>query len=282
METLEEITELRQLVKNWRSQNIKVAFVPTMGNLHEGHISLVNKAKTLADKVIVSIYVNPMQFGPNEDFDAYPRTLENDASALTSANVDALFLPTTQIIYPRSPANTTSVEVPGLSEILCGEHRPGHFTGVTTVVCKLLNLVSPHVLLLGEKDFQQVAVIRRMIEDLNMPVEVVTGETIRESDGLAKSSRNQYLSKEDRQIATLLYKELEKSVSKAKAGHDLALTESEAIEFLEKQGFSCDYFQFRDALNLDKPTQKSRQLVLLAAAYLKTTRLIDNLSLTLH
>lgn len=282
METFKDIASLRKQVSEWRKQDYKIAFVPTMGNLHEGHISLVQKAKTLADKVVVSVYVNPMQFGVNEDFDAYPRTLEDDSTKLIENGADALFLPSTKMMYPRTPENTTRVEVPGLSTILCGEFRPGHFTGVTTIVCKLLNLVQPHCLLLGEKDYQQVAVLRRMVEDLNTPVEIITGATVRESDGLAKSSRNQYLGLKERETAPILYETLQESIASLKKGGEFTAVEKQAIEKLEKNGFRCDYFQFRDAHSLERPLADSKELVLLAAAYLGRTRLIDNILVTLH
>lgn len=279
---LQNIADLREQVADWRKQGEKIAFVPTMGNLHEGHLSLVREAKSLADKVVVSIYVNPMQFGANEDFDTYPRTIEADSKVLVDVGADALFLPTTKTIYPRSVEKTTQVVVPGISDILCGEFRPGHFAGVATVVCKLLNLVDPDVLVLGAKDYQQVAVIRHMVEDLNFSVDIVAGETVREPDGLAKSSRNQYLSLKERQLAPILHKIMLDSVDYALEGRDLAALETQSIENLEKNGFKCDYFQFRDAYSLERPSAEVKELVLLAAAYLGRTRLIDNIRLTLH
>ena len=282
MRTLLNITPLKNLVAKWRQENKKIAFVPTMGNLHEGHLSLVNKAQSVADKVIVSIYVNPLQFGVNEDFDSYPRTMDVDSSALKSIKTDVLFLPNTEMLYPRSPEKTTRIEVPELSDILCGAHRPGHFIGVTTVVCKLLNLVTPDIMLLGEKDYQQVAVIRQMVEDLNIPVEIATGETVREQDGLAKSSRNQYLSLKERKIAPILYKTLKDAAERALGGEKTAIIERESINTLSHAGLKVDYFEFRQAANLEKPSAKDKSLVILAAAYLGKTRLIDNLALTLH
>ena len=280
MERLEHITSLGEYIQSLHHVNASIAFVPTMGNLHEGHLSLVQKAKTLADKVVVSIYVNPLQFGKNEDFSQYPRTLDADVNALLEEGVDALFLPSNEMIYPRKPENTTFVEVPGLSNILCGEFRPDHFRGVATVVCKLLNLVRPDFLLLGEKDFQQVMVIRRMVEDLNMSVSIVSGETVREADGLAKSSRNQYLDAVSREKAPLLYQTLQQAVDRFWQGDPLADIEAFAQQYLNNNGFRCQYFEFRDARTLEKPNSLSLLLVLVAAAYLGNTRLIDNIQIS--
>ncbi len=282
MQLFQDITTLRQGVEQWRKDANRIAFVPTMGNLHAGHLSLVQQAREQADKVIVSIYVNPTQFGENEDFDAYPRTLDEDLAALRAELVDGVFLPDESMIYPFGTRQSVTVEVPGLSDILCGEFRPGHFKGVSTVVCKLLNLVQPDVLFLGQKDYQQVAVIRRMLGDLFLPVEVMTGETVREVDGLAKSSRNQYLSLEERKIAPMLYETLRESVEKARKGESLSKVEGEARKKLEQYGFQCEYFEFRDADSLNLPAPGSTRLVLLAAAYLGKTRLIDNIVLTLR
>lgn len=281
MQIFKTVEAMQQALSEWRQVGERLAFVPTMGNLHEGHLSLIDKASEVGERVIVSIYVNPMQFGAGEDFETYPRTIEADIEALQDT-VDGLFLPSSDMIYPDAPENSTRVVVPHLSDILCGEHRPGHFTGVTTVVCKLLNLVSPDFLVLGEKDFQQVAVIRRMAQDLFFAVEIVTGATIREADGLAKSSRNQYLALEERQLAPTLYETLCEAAERAKNGEELSEIESLMTQKLNNVGFRCDYFEFRNAETLNKASPSDKQLVILAAAYLGNTRLIDNITVTLR
>ncbi len=208
MERIESLRDLRERVTAWRSAGARLAFVPTMGNLHAGHLTLVREARALADMVVASIFVNPLQFGAGEDLDAYPRTLEDDRRLLAGEGCDLLFTPRVDEVYPRGQAAQTRVEVPGLSDILCGARRPGHFVGVSTVVCKLFNMVQPNLALFGEKDFQQLLVIRRMVEDLAMPVEIVGVPTVRESDGLAMSSRNGYLTAEERARAPVLYRVL--------------------------------------------------------------------------
>ncbi len=283
MVTLNNPQMLNEAVAKWRGQGEIIAFVPTMGNLHEGHLSLVEKARQVADRVIVSIYVNPLQFGVNEDFDAYPRTLDEDQHRLETQAVDALFLPTTTMIYPRPPEQTTTVDVPELSTILCGTFRPGHFLGVATVVCKLLHLVKPDILVLGAKDYQQVAVIQRMVEDLFFAVKIITGETVREVDGLAKSSRNQYLGIEERQIAPILYKTMRESVAQVNSSEaTLSIIESEAKQALTDAGFNCEYYEFRDAITLSQVQPGDTELILVAAVWLGKTRLIDNVPVTLR
>jgi pantoate--beta-alanine ligase len=206
MQTILSINPLRDTLKTWRGLDKTIAFVPTMGNLHAGHIHLVEQAKAQADKVVVSIFVNPTQFSAGEDFGAYPRTPDEDSEKLSAAGADLLFMPEASEIYPGAAA--TFVEVPGISEILCGAFRPGHFRGVATVVCKLFNITQPDLALFGEKDFQQLAVIRRMVADLNMPVQIIGIPTVREASGLALSSRNHYLSAAEQQQATALYQSL--------------------------------------------------------------------------
>lgn len=278
MKTVETIADLRAVVKNWRGAGERVGFVPTMGNLHEGHLTLVKEAKKISDRVVTSIFVNPTQFGEGEDFDAYPRTESADAEALTEAGADLLFLPSVAEMYPGNGRKAAFVEVPGISGIHCGAHRPGHFRGVATVVCKLFNMVLPDVALFGEKDFQQLSVIRYMVADLNMPVEVVGVPTVREADGLAMSSRNGYLSADERKQAACLYKLLKEAKQMVCDGEcSIAEIESRQIEKLTKQGFEPDYFSIVRRDDLEPAGVDDAELVILAAARLGKPRLIDNL-----
>ncbi|MDH5258203.1 MAG: pantoate--beta-alanine ligase [Gammaproteobacteria bacterium] len=282
MQTVENIADVSGIVGDWKKQQLRVAFVPTMGNLHAGHLSLVEKARSVADKVVVSIYVNPMQFGENEDFDSYPRTLDADSGALVDAGVDLLFLPTDETMYPVSKKLTTQVYVPEISEILCGKGRPGHFLGVTTVVNKLFNIVRPDVAIFGQKDFQQVAIIRRMVADLFMPIEIIALPTMRESDGLAMSSRNQYLNPAQREAASNIRRALELASDAIKNGADIAEEEAKAAEFLRSSGFEPEYVSFRDPLSLAQLFEVQNDMVVLVAAKLGVTRLIDNCLITLR
>ncbi len=275
MQIIKSIPPLRETLKNWRAKGETVAFVPTMGNLHAGHLHLVEQAKSQADKVVVSIFVNPTQFSAGEDFGAYPRTPEEDAAKLRDTGVDLLFMPEAHVVYPEGTA--TFVEVPGISDVLCGQCRPGHFRGVATVVCKLFNLVQPDVALFGEKDFQQLAVIRRMVADLNLPVRIVGVPTVREPSGLAMSSRNGYLSAEEKQRAALLYQSLRAAQAALEAGgRDFRAIEAAQTEFLQNAGFKPDYFAIR-RLDLAEPSAEDQGFVVLAAAWLGRARLIDNL-----
>lgn len=272
------VEELRQTVAGWRGSGEKIAFVPTMGNLHAGHLNLVETARQQADRTIVSIFVNPMQFGQGEDFDAYPRTLEEDRAKLEALGNDLIFAPEATTIYPGGTRQQTRVEVPEISDILCGASRPGHFVGVATIVCKLFNLVQPDLAIFGEKDYQQLMVIRHMVNDLAMPVEIIGKPTVREADGLAMSSRNGYLTADEREQAPRLYRTLQETALAIQNGSaDYKGLERRAIEALETAGFRPDYFVIRDADNLQSPQEKSAKLVILAAAFLGTTRLIDNL-----
>jgi pantoate--beta-alanine ligase len=249
-----------------------------MGNLHAGHLSLVKAAREQADRVVVSIFVNPLQFGAGEDFDNYPRTLEDDAVLLAGEGTDLLFAPTVSTMYPKAQTDQTRVEVPRLSELLCGATRPGHFVGVATVVCKLFNMVQPDIAFFGKKDYQQLMVIRRMVEDLAMPVRVEGIETIREADGLAMSSRNGYLTEAERQTAPALYAMLRGVAQRLSEGaDDYAALESEAGKRLDTQGLRTDYVAIRAADDLAVPRPGAPRLVILAAAYLGKARLIDNL-----
>ncbi|CAN5301477.1 pantoate--beta-alanine ligase [soil metagenome] len=274
----ERIAELRGVLDDWRRQGQSIGFVPTMGNLHAGHISLIELAKRAADRTVVSIYVNPLQFGMDEDFDGYPRTPAEDRTLLEGASVDALFMPLTAEMYPHGQESVTRIDVPKLSGILCGAFRPGHFEGVATVVAKLLNIVGADVAVFGEKDFQQLTIVRRMATDLCMPVEIVGAPTGRESDGLAMSSRNRYLTAAERRIAPNLHAELVK-VRDAIRGGDTRFLELQeaALEALRGRGFQPDYFEVRDSSDLELPGPDSRSLVVLAAARLGRARLIDNL-----
>ena len=274
MQTVSSVEALRSQVRQWRQAGLSIAFVPTMGNLHDGHIQLVTQAKQQADKVVVSIFVNPTQFGPNEDFASYPRTEQQDQQRLVACDTDLLFLPGVETLYPNG--SQTQISVTGLSSLHCGAHRPGHFDGVALIVCKLLNIVQPDLLLLGEKDFQQLAVIRTMVADLNMPVSIQGVATVRESDGLAMSSRNGYLSEQQRQIAPQLYQALISAREAILAGNtDLQAVSEQQIQALQQAGFSVDYFNICRSNDL-APADDDQNLVILVAARLGKTRLIDN------
>ena len=277
LETCERIATLRERVAAWRHAGQRIGFVPTMGNLHAGHLALVAEARRLAERVVVSIFVNPLQFGPQEDFAAYPRTLARDQELLAGAGTDLLFAPTVEAVYPRGQAEQTRVEVPGISDILCGASRPGHFVGVATVVCKLFNMVQPDLAVFGEKDFQQLQVIRLMTLDLSLPVAVHGLATVREADGLAMSSRNGYLTAEERARAPALYQTLRRCAERLRQGQDIATVEGQAGEQIAAAGFGPDYFSVRRAADLALPQAGDRELVILAAARLGRARLIDNL-----
>ncbi|TCT22117.1 pantoate--beta-alanine ligase [Thiobaca trueperi] len=277
MHRVEQLHDLRAQVAGWRASGERVAFVPTMGNLHAGHLTLVREARLHAARVVASIFVNPLQFGPGEDLDAYPRTLDEDSRQLAEAGCDLVFAPSARVVYPRGQAEQTRVEVPGLSDILCGASRPGHFVGVATVVCKLFNMVQPHVALFGEKDFQQLLVIRRLVEDLAMPVEILGVPTVREADGLAMSSRNGYLSSVERSQAPALYRALTSAAQALHAGCVIAEVEQAALSQIADAGLRPDYFTVRVAGDLSPATPDDADLIVLAAAYLGRARLIDNL-----
>lgn len=277
MQTADKTAAVRAEVAAWRRAGEPVGFVPTMGNLHTGHLSLIEIARRRARRVVVSIFVNPLQFGPGEDFERYPRTLVEDRRKLDDAGVDLLFLPCTRDMYPTDAQDCTYVQVPGLSQDLCGHFRPGHFRGVATVVCKLLNIVQPDCMVLGEKDYQQLTLLRRMARDLDLPVEVLAGPTVREPDGLAMSSRNGYLTPEERQQATVLYRCLD-SVGQGleHPGRAISAAERQARATLEQAGFRVEYVSVRRREDLSIPAPDDRELIILAAAWLGGTRLIDN------
>ncbi|HEY0635618.1 MAG TPA: pantoate--beta-alanine ligase [Gammaproteobacteria bacterium] len=282
MHTVTTINELRVIINSWRKAGERIAFVPTMGNLHRGHTTLIDVAKQQADRVVASIFVNPLQFGRGEDFGNYPRTPEADSAALAAHGTDLLFMPAESEIYPFGRDGVTTVDVPGISETLCGESRPGHFRGVATVVGKLFNIVQPDVALFGQKDFQQVAVLQRMVRDLNFPIEVISVPTVRDSDGLALSSRNGYLTPDERQRAPLLYQTLRSVAERVKGGdHDFAAIEIEAAQRLADGGFEADYVAIRTAAELSAPEGAEPALIVLAAARLGKARLIDNLLIDL-
>jgi len=276
MHTVNTVEALRTLINTWKAAGNSIAFVPTMGNLHAGHCQLVKAAKEKADKVVVSIFVNPTQFGAGEDFDSYPRTEAQDHEKLRAINTDLVFQPSVSEMY--SPDAKTVVSVTGLSELYCGAYRVGHFDGVATVVCKLFNMVQPNVALFGLKDFQQLAVIRTMVKDLNVPVDIIGIETVREASGLAMSSRNSYLNQAEQQLAPLLYQSLCAARDAILAGNDnYAVIEQHALSSLQQSGFSPDYFRVCRSNDLAPAQIDDTDLVLLVAAKLGKTRLIDNL-----
>ena len=281
----QSVAELKREITRLRALGRRIAFVPTMGNLHAGHRHLLEQARQHADVVVASIYVNPLQFGPEEDFSSYPRTPDQDRALLEAAGVELLFFPDDGVIYPRGRDYSTRIELPGISDILCGASRPGHFRGVATVVHRLFQLVTPDVALFGKKDYQQLLVIRLMTADFGLPIEIIGVDTVREPDGLARSSRNAYLTPTERQIAPILYTTL-----KAFAGQilsqgfkyaDFSTGEAQAMQQLTTAGLRPDYVSVRRQDDLALPASEDRKLVILAAAWLERTRLIDNLELEL-
>jgi pantoate--beta-alanine ligase len=282
MITVDTVAGLREQIAKSRQGGKRIAFVPTMGNLHAGHIHLMQEARQHAQAVVASIYVNPLQFGPNEDFDAYPRTPGHDKVALLAAGVSVVFMPSDSVMYPRGRSAQTVIEVPGLSEDLCGAFRPGHFRGVTTAVHRLLTLVAPDVAIFGKKDYQQLMLIRLMVADLGIPVEIVGVDTVREPDGLALSSRNNYLSASERQTAPQLFEAL-CALRDRVLRHGSLTKEAEeaAMESLKAHGFRPDYVSVRRQSDLAVPQPEDRRLVVLAAAWLGRTRLIDNVEFEL-
>jgi pantoate--beta-alanine ligase len=279
MQTVHTIAELRARVATWKRADERVAFVPTMGNLHRGHIHLVERARELAPRTVASIFVNPTQFGPKEDFAGYPRTLDEDSRQLVAVGLDLLFAPGVAEMYPRPLDEMTQVTVPELSGILCGASRPIHFRGVATVVSKLFHMVQPDVALFGEKDWQQLMVIRRLVADLDFPVQIVGVPTVREPDGLAMSSRNGYLTAAERAIAPVLYATLTACAERLGAGErDYDRLANEAKARLAAAGFRPDYFEIRRARDLQLPAEGDTDLRILAAAWLGRARLIDNLA----
>lgn len=270
--------ELREQLEDWRQAGEHIALVPTMGNLHDGHLELVELARQNAERVVVSVFVNPTQFGPGEDYESYPRTLERDKRRLKRASADLVFAPELEVMYPFGVDTAASVTVPVLTDEFCGESRPGHFDGVTSVVTRLFSLVQPDVAVFGLKDYQQLLVIRRLVEDMSLPIKIVAAPTARENDGLAMSSRNQYLTEEERELAPLLYAQLLEVSDTLESGADnYADIEAVASAALAGQGFEPEYFSIRRAENLDPPDRQTDELVVLVAAKLGKARLIDNI-----
>ena len=282
MDTVHQVDALRAQVRQWRAQGQRVGYVPTMGNLHRGHLSLIEAARQQADRVVCSVFVNPTQFGPNEDFQRYPRTPEQDAEMLQAAGCDLLFSPAVEAMYPLGVTLAVHMDVPELSSVLCGAHRPGHFAGVATVVCRLFNMVQPDVAVFGRKDLQQLTLIRHLVRDLSIPLRIVGAATCREADGLALSSRNQYLSADDRQRAPALYRTLCAALKAVQAGQAVLDVERMAGRYLKEQGFVVDYVALRDEQRLavaPKDPSAVQSWVALAAARLGNTRLIDNVAM---
>lgn len=268
---------LREQIGQWHREGRAIAFVPTMGNLHQGHLTLVEEARHHGDKVVVSIFVNPLQFDKAEDLANYPHTLEQDCAALEAAGVDLVFTPTPEIMYPQGLASQTFVEVPGISSLLEGALRPGHFRGVSTVVTKLFNLVQPNVACFGEKDYQQLALIRKMVADMAMPIEIVGVPTVRAEDGLALSSRNGYLTAAERAIAPELARTMNWIAEQIEVGNShLPSLVAQASQRLDNAGFRTDAIDIVDADTLESASAESQRLVILMAAYLGKARLIDN------
>lgn len=282
MQVIAEIAPLREQVLQWRREGQRIAFVPTMGHLHDGHLTLVRRARENADVVVVSIFINPMQFDKADDLAAYPRTLDEDIAKLNCEGVELVFTPSAEVMYPNGMDNHTFVEVPGLSGVLEGTSRPGHFRGVATVVSKLFNMVQPDVACFGEKDFQQLAVINKMVEDLCLPIEIIPVATVREMDGLAMSSRNTRLTVDERQRAPVLAKTLRWISSQMRGGrNDYSELVLDGNDQLRAAGLEPDDIFIRDAHTLQAITEHTSKAVILASAFLGQVRLIDNLTVDL-
>jgi pantoate--beta-alanine ligase len=277
IETIRELDALRTRVRAWKREGLRIGFVPTMGNLHAGHHSLVRLAREHAERVVASVFVNPTQFGPNEDFGRYPRTPEQDAAGLEAAGCDVLWLPSVDAMYPYGPDNAVRMHVPVITDTLDGAHRPGHFDGVATVVSRLFNQVQPDIAVFGRKDYQQLAVIRYLVRDLAFPIELVAGDTLREVDGLAMSSRNQYLSAEERALAPTIRRTLLAMREALRDGTPRMRVETAADAALRAAGFVPDYAVIREPDFAEPVDGKAGARVALIAARLGRTRLIDNI-----
>ena len=282
MDQATSVVELRQYVQHWKDHGQSIAFIPTMGNLHDGHMSLIEKGQSLSDRTICSIFVNPMQFGPNEDWDHYPRSLEADIDKLEKIGCDLAYMPTASELYPEGLERISKVQVTDLTDDFEGAHRPGHFTGVATVVLKLFNIVKPDVSVFGKKDFQQYRVISKMVEDFNLDVQIIGQETTREPSGLATSSRNQYLDAAQRERAARIYATLQAAAARIETGaRDYTAIEADAIASLDGDGFKTDYFAVCNAHTLRRADAEDRDLVILVTAALGGTRLLDNIEISL-
>jgi pantoate--beta-alanine ligase len=282
MDQASSVIELQQYVQHWQDHDQSIAFVPTMGNLHAGHMSLIEKGQSLCDRTLCSIFVNPMQFGPNEDWDHYPRSLESDIERLEAIGCNLVYLPAASELYPEGLDRISHVQVTDLSDHYEGAHRPGHFTGVATVVLKLFNIVKPDVSVFGRKDYQQYRVISKMVEDFNLDVQIIGQETTREASGLATSSRNQYLDEQQKETAVLIYQLLQQTAQQIEQGErDYARLQAQAIASLDEAGFKTDYFCICNAENLLPASPEDRDLVILVTAAMGPTRLLDNIELSL-
>jgi len=282
MNQVYSVSELRQYIQHWKDHQQSIAFIPTMGNLHQGHLSLIEKGQSLCDRSICSIFVNPMQFGPNEDFNHYPRTLDQDIELLESVACDLVYMPTASELYPQGLGKISQVIVTDLTETFEGAHRPGHFTGVATIVAKLFNIVKPDISVFGKKDYQQYCVIKKMTQDLNLDVEIIGQETTREPSGLATSTRNQYLNEEQKSKAALIYRTLQDASEKIIGGErNFALVEKQATDSLNQAGFATDYFNVCNAETLKPATPGDKKLVILVTTRLGDTRLLDNIEIDL-
>ena len=283
MQSLQHRADLTKLVSGWRSGGERIAVVPTMGNLHDGHLSLVRIAQDHADRVVVTLFVNPTQFGEGEDFAIYPRSLDRDTQLLHETGADALFAPDVRTVYPFGVENATRVSVPGLTDDLCGSSRPGHFDGVTTVLTRLFTIAQPDVAVFGQKDYQQQLVVRRLVEDLSLPIEIVTGPIVRQPDGLARSSLNSNVSVEERRVAPTLYQQLQKVGLALQAGErDFDDMERQAISGLQTVGIDPEYFTIRRSEDLTVPDTHCVEFVVLTAAHFGKVRLIDNVTATVQ
>jgi len=283
MHTVYDLQSLRSVIADWKHNGVSIAFVPTMGNLHAGHLSLLEEAGRQADRTVVSIFVNPIQFGKGEDYEHYPSTLEDDSRKLAAGGLDLLFAPDLKQLYPAGMDVDTRITVPRLSNILCGKFRPEHFTGVATVVSKLFINVQPDIALFGEKDYQQLLVIKHMTTDLCMPVRVIGMPIMRETDGLAMSSRNSYLSAAERRIAPGIYQALQQAAVKLRqAPGDIANIEAQGMQSLADARFRPEYFSVRRTEDLAEPAPGDTQLTILVAAWLGSARLIDNIHVSMN
>jgi len=282
LEVISKIKDIKTLLNNQREQKNKIAFIPTMGNLHEGHLSLIQLAKTYAEFIVVSIFVNPTQFHEDEDFDVYPRTKKSDLSKLKDIDIDLVFLPDISTIYPYGTDISTQIIVPELSQELCGKVRPDHFKGVTSVVLRLFNIIEPDIAVFGQKDYQQKILLEFMVKDLSLNIRIIDGPIIREKDGLAMSSRNQLLSMSARSSAKALYEVLKRAKKSAQTrGMSFSLIEDSSKKTLEGYGFMVDYFSIREKKHLAKPNKQDKELIILVSVTIKNIRLIDNVFLDL-